>query len=378
MGPLKGVRVVEFAGIGPAPFACMLLADMGAEVICLQRLVPGALGHTGGDTDTLMRGRKLISVDLKKPETIQVVLKLIASSDILIEGFRPKVMEKLGLGPKACHAQKPSLVYGRMTGWGQSGTLSHAAGHDLNYIALSGALHAIGTVDSGPVPPLNLLGDFGGGSLYLIVGVLAALLEARQSGRGQVVDAAITDGVASLMAAIYSFHATGLWEDKRASNMLDGGAPYYGVYECADGKWITIAPIEPQFYTLLSEKLQIDLGDSDLLKRMDKKGWSQRKDEIVALIKTRTRKQWCDLLEGTDVCFAPVLSMSEAPKHPHNQARQTFLNLNGVIQPAPAPRFERTPSQAGKRPTAVTDTLLQELGYSKTQIADLKTTQAIG
>lgn len=372
MGPLAGVRVVEFAGIGPAPFACMHLADMGAEVICLKRLTPGALGHTGGAADVLTRGRRVVSIDLKKPDAIKFVLKLLKSTDILIEGFRPGILEKLGLGPDECFAIKPELVYGRMTGWGQSGTLAHAAGHDLNYIALSGALHAIGTEESGPVPPLNLLGDFGGGSMYLLTGVLAALLEARQSGRGQVVDAAITDGVASLMGAIYGFKATGLWEDSRHANMLDGAAPYYDTYECSDGQWITLAPIEPQFYALLSEKLQMDLGDSDLMKRMDKSGWKARKQQIVDVIKSRSRDEWCELLEGTDVCFAPVLSMSEAPQHPHNRARKTFVEIDGVTQPAPAPRFERTPSEAGASSEQATDAVFKDLGYTVGQLDELK------
>ena len=377
MGPLTGIRIVEFAGIGPAPFACMLLADMGAEVICLQRITPNSLGHTGGPADVLSRGRKCVSVDLKNPQAIEFVLKLIKSSDILIEGFRPKVMEKLGLGPKECHKHKPSLVYGRMTGWGQTGTLSHAAGHDLNYIALSGALHAIGRADSAPVPPLNLLGDFGGGSLYLVTGVLAALVEARQSGKGQVVDAAITDGVASLMGAIYGFMATGMWEDARQKNMLDGGAPYYGVFECSDGKWITLAAIEPQFYDLLAEKLGVDLGDSDILKRLDKSNWESRRQQIADIVKQRTRDEWTKLLEGSDVCFAPVLSMTEAPQHPHNQSRKTFVDKDGVVQPNVAPRFDRTPSCVGAPPETVTDSLLRELGYTAETIENLAKSQTI-
>lgn len=378
VGPLKGLRVLEFAGIGPAPFACMLLADMGAEVVCVKRLSPGALAHAGVRGDVLSRGRRLVSADLKKPEAVEVMFKLLARSDVLVEGFRPGTMERLGLGPEPCFKHKRDLIYARMTGWGQKGPLAHAAGHDLNYIALSGALHAIGSKESGPAVPLNLLGDFGGGSLYLVMGILAALYETRRSGEGQVVDAAITDGVASLMASTYSFFATGMWEDARRSNMLDGGAPYYDVYQCSDGEWITIAAIEPQFYKLLGEKLGTDLGDSDLLKRMDKTDWTTRKQQIKELIKQRTRDEWCALLEGSDVCFAPVLSMSEAPRHPQNRERGTFVTKDGVTQPVPAPRFERTPSECPGAPEMATDVLLHDLGYDDNSIARLKETAALG
>lgn len=371
-GVLNGLTVVEFAGIGPAPFACMMLADMGARVIRIERLTAGALSHSGGAADILSRGRELISLDLKHPDAVAVALKLIASADILVEGFRPGVMEKLGLGPDVCFNHKANLIYGRMTGWGQTGPLKQAAGHDLNYIAISGALHAIGTKTSGPVVPLNVVGDFGGGSMYLLVGVLAALHEAKQSGKGQVVDAAICDGAISLMSATYGFLATGMWEDKRYSNMLDGAAPYYDVYECADAKWVSIAAIEPQFYRLLAELLEEDLGDADLMKRFDKSTWPERKIQIATIIKTKTQADWCRLMEGTDVCFAPVLSMQEAIEHPHNKARQNFIKTDNVHQPAPAPRFERTPSTAGGVASACGDAILADIGYQSDEIKKLK------
>ena len=374
MGPLSGIRVLELAGIGPGPFACMLLADLGAEVVRVDRMAGGMLASQGGATDVLGRGRRSISLDLKKPGGVDTVLDMAEHSDVLIEGFRPGVMEKLGLGPEPCLARNPRLIYGRMTGWGQEGPLSQAAGHDINYIALSGALDAIGSRDGGPVPPLNLLGDFGGGSLYLLMGVLAALLEAQRSGQGQVVDAAIVDGVASLMASTYAFHSTGMWQSERQSNMLDGGAPFYDCYECKDGKWVSIGSIEPQFYQLLAEKLGEDLGDSDLLQRLDKKDWPTQKKKIAALLRTRTRQEWCELMEGSDVCFAPVLSMDEAPGHPHNKARKNFIARGGVVQPAPAPRFSRSTCEAGGTPPAPgadTEAILKELGYGPEHIAEL-------
>ena len=380
MGPLAGIRVLELAGIGPAPFACMLLADLGADVVRVDRTVPGALSSRGGAADVLGRGRRSIAIDLKHPEGVETVLALVQRSEVLIEGFRPGVMEKLGLGPEPCLERNARLVYGRMTGWGQEGPLAQAAGHDINYIALSGALDAIGRRDSGPVPPLNLLGDFGGGSLYLLLGVLAALLEANRSGQGQVVDAAIVDGAASLMASTYAFHSTGMWQSERQSNMLDGGAPFYDSYECADGKWVTIGSIEPQFYRLLAEKLDADLGPDGLMERMDKKDWPQRKEDIAALIRTRTRQEWCEIMEGSDVCFAPVLSLEEAPEHPHNRARENFIERDGVVQPAPAPRFDRSTCLAGgpaPAPGADSQAILAELGYSPQRIEQLAATSVI-
>jgi len=380
-GPLQGLKVIEMAGIGPGPFACMLLADMGADVIRVDRPGGGALGATDNPADVLQRGRRSIAVDLKSPEGVEVVLQLLESADVLTEGYRPGVMEKLGLGPDVCLARNPRLVYGRMTGWGQEGPLSHAAGHDINYIALTGALAAIGRDDSGPVPPLNLLGDFGGGSLYLVMGILAALFERGHSGRGQVIDAAITDGVISLMGAIQGFAGIGLWDaSQRQSNMLDGGAHYYDTYQCADGEWISIGSIEPQFYALLMEKLGMENAEIDFAAQFDKQRWPALKAEIAARIVSKTRQQWCEIMEGTDVCFAPVLNMEEAPQHPHNKARNSFVNVQGSIQTAPAPRFDRTPGEVGRLPvTAGTDSdeILAELGIEAATIASLKEKGAV-
>ena len=378
-GPLSGLRIIEMAGIGPGPFACMLLSDMGAEVIRVERM--GAMMSTGGiPSDITVRGRRSIAINLKSPEGIETLLKLIDTADALIEGFRPGVMEKLGVGPEVCLQRKPALVYGRMTGWGQDGPLSQAAGHDINYIALTGALGAIGRSDSGPVPPLNLVGDFGGGSLYLVMGLLAALLEAQRSGQGQVVDAAITDGTISLMAAIQGFKAMGLWDGERQSNMLDGGAHYYDTYQCADGKWVSIGSIEPQFYALLQEKLGIDLDASDFMTQFDKTRWPALKDKITEVFKTRSQQQWIDLMEGSDVCFAPVLDMDEAPGHPHNVARQSFIERDGVTQTAPAPRFSRTPGAVQCSPVAPgadSEALLRELGLDDDAVDSLLTSGAV-
>jgi alpha-methylacyl-CoA racemase len=335
-GPLKGVRVIEFAGIGPGPFACMMLADMGAEVITLDRV-----GARKNLKSVAGRGRKVVELDLKDKASIAKVLDLLANADALIEGFRPGVMERLGLGPDVVLARNPRLVYGRMTGWGQSGPLALAAGHDINYISVTGALAAIGGKDK-PVPPLNLVGDFGGGALYVVVGVLAALLEAGKSGKGQVVDAAMCDGAASLMSMFFDMTAAGRWKEERESNMLDGGAHFYGVYECKDGKFVSIGSIEPQFYALL-RKLA-NLTDADYDAQMEAKGWPSLKEKLNKVFKSKTRDEWCAIMEGSDVCFAPILTMSEATKHPHMTAREVFVNRHGVMQPAPAPRFSRTPS----------------------------------
>jgi alpha-methylacyl-CoA racemase len=335
-GPLAGFRIVEFAGIGPGPFACMMLADMGAEVVTLDRI--GARKNLKSATG---RGRKVVELDLKDETAIAQVLDLLAHADALIEGFRPGVMERLGLGPDEVQARNPRLVYGRMTGWGQEGPLAQAAGHDINYIAVTGALAAIGGKDK-PVPPLNLVGDFGGGALYLVVGVLAALLEASKSGKGQVVDAAMCDGAASLMSMFFDLAAAGRWSDARESNFLDGGAHFYGVYECACGNFISIGSIEPQFYALLRQ--HAGLSDTDFDHQMDPKAWPGLRQKLADVFKTRTRGDWCHIMEGTDICFAPVLTMSEASDHPHVAARQIFVSRHGVTQPAPAPRFSRTPS----------------------------------
>ncbi|PJG50429.1 carnitine dehydratase [Bradyrhizobium forestalis] len=335
-GPLAGFRIVEFAGIGPGPFACMMLADMGADVVTLDRV-----GAKKSMKSVAGRGRKVIELDLKDKAAIAEVLDLLASADALVEGFRPGVMERLGLGPDVVLARNPRLVYGRMTGWGQEGPLANAAGHDINYISITGALAAIGTNEA-PVPPLNLVGDFGGGALYLVVGVLAALLEAQKSGKGQVVDAAMCDGAASLMSFFFDMTTIGRWTEGRNQNFLDGGAHFYGVYECACGHFISIGSIEPQFYALLRE--HAGLTDPDFDAQMDRKAWPALKEKLKAVFKSKTREDWCKIMEGTDICFAPVLTMSEATKHPHMVARNVFVERHGVKQPAPAPRFLRTPS----------------------------------
>ncbi len=335
-GPLAGYRIVEFAGIGPGPFACMLLADMGAEVVTLDRV-----GARKNMKSVAGRGRRMVELDLKDRGAIAQVLDLLAGADALIEGFRPGVMERLGLGPDVVLARNPKLVYGRMTGWGQQGPLAQAAGHDINYISLTGALAAIGPAER-PVPPLNLVGDFGGGALYLVVGVLAALLEASKSGKGQVVDAAMCDGAASLMAMFFDMRAIGRWSEGRERNFLDGGAHFYGVYECACGNFISIGSIEPQFYELLRE--HAGLTDPAFDAQMDRNAWPALKAKLTQIFKSKTREAWCKIMEGTDICFAPVLTMAEAPDHPHMAARSVFVERHGVTQPAPAPRFSRTQS----------------------------------
>lgn len=379
-GPLTGLKVIEIAGIGPGPFACMLLADMGAEIIRVNRVLTEPKSE-GNVSDVMARGRRCIAVNMKSSEGVEAVLKLIETADVLVEGFRPGVMEKLGLGPEQCEKQNPGLIYGRMTGWGQEGPLSHSAGHDLNYIAVTGALDAIGRREGGPVPPLNLLGDFGGGSMYLVMGILAALHEKQNSGKGQVIDAAITDGVISLMAMHQGFAALGMTRfDERQTNILDGGAPFYDTYECSDGKWISIASIEPQFYALLVEKLGQTGTALDEQKAFDKDGWAEPKEKIKAIIKTKTRDEWCELLEGTDVCFAPVLNTLEAVDYSHNKARGSFVVQDDIPQTAPAPRFSRTPGEAGRSPVAPnadTDTVFAELGYSQEQLAELRAQGAV-
>jgi alpha-methylacyl-CoA racemase len=338
-GPLKGIRVIEFAGIGPGPFACMLLSDMGAEVIRIDR--PGA--RLGDRNDIIGRGRQTVLLDLKNPTDVTQVLDLLAEADVLVEGFRPGVMERLGLGPEVVAARNPGLVYGRMTGWGQTGPLAQAAGHDINYISIGGALAAIGEPSRAPVPPLNLVGDYGGGSLYLVAGILAAVIEARMSGKGQVVDACISDGVISLMSLFQVMASRGSHVERRGSNVLDGGAPYYGVYETADGGHVSLGPIEPKFFELLCDKLE--LPESLKGAQNDRGRWSELREAIAIRIKQRTRGDWCALLEGSDACFAPVLTLSEAAQHPHNRAREAFVELDGVTHTAPAPRFSRTASR---------------------------------
>jgi len=341
VGPLAGIRIVELGGIGPGPFAAMLLSDLGADVLRIDRVVPSDGGvHMPDKYNLLHRGRKSVAMDLKKPEAVAAVRKLVAQADALIEGFRPGVTERLGLGPDACLALNPRLVYGRMTGWGQDGPLAEAPGHDMNYIALTGALHAIGERGGPPVPPLNLVGDFGGGSLYLALGIVSALLERGHSGKGQVVDAAMVDGSASLMTLMYGMHGAGTWADERGTNRLDSGAPYYSVYETSDGRYISLASNELRFYRNTLELL--GLRWQDLPDQQDRSSWPALKQRFAEIFRTRTRDEWVELAEGKEICLQPVLSLAEAPQHPHLKARNTFVEYDGVVQPAPAPRFSRT------------------------------------
>ena len=379
MGPLSGYRIIELAGIGPGPLCAMLLSDMGADVLRIDRTADAGLGIA---TDTkyalLNRGRRSVALDLKKPEAIEAVLKLVEKADGLIEGFRPGVTERLGIGPEVCLKRNPRIVYGRMTGWGQEGPMAHAAGHDINYIALSGALHSIGRRGEAPVPPLNLVGDFGGGALYLALGVVAGLLETQKSGKGQIVDAAMVDGAASLMTAIYGIHGSGRWTDNRGDNILDSGAHYYDVYETKDGKYVSIGSIETKFY---DELLELSgLKKEELARQNDRDAWPAMKQKVAACFKTKSRDEWCKIMEGSDVCFAPVLSMTEAPKHPHNRHRGTFVEDDGVIQPGPAPRFSRTPSKIQgppARPGEHTEEALRDWGFSATELEGLRKASAI-
>ena len=378
-GPLAGYKIIELAGIGPNPMCAMMLADMGAEVIHVDRVTDSDLGINVDPKYMLLnRGRRSIAVDLKTPAGVELVLRLISDADALIEGFRPGVTERLGLGPDICMARNEKLVYGRVTGWGQHGTLAKAAGHDINYISLTGAAYAIGREGQPPSPPLNLVGDFGGGGMLLALGVVAALLEAQNSGKGQVVDAAMTDGASILMTALYGMHGAGAWSDKRESNFLDGGAHFYNAYETAEGQFISIASIESKFYAEFLELTGFD--DPSHTAHQDKGMWSENRIKMAQLIKTKTRSDWCELLEGTDVCFAPILSLSEAPSHPHNRSRDTFVEKDGVVQPAPAPRFSRTPSQIQSAPSVPgsdTDAVLSDWGFSDSEIADLKGNGAV-
>jgi len=369
MGPLEGVRIVEFAGIGPGPFAGMMLADMGAEILRIDR--KGPLDPTRGDPhrDIASRGRKSITLNLKAEGATETALSLIEQADALIEGFRPGVMERLGLGPKVCHERNQALVYGRMTGWGQSGPLALAAGHDINYISLCGALWSMGEADRDPVPPLNLLGDYGAGGMMLAYGMVCALFKARTSGTGDVVDAAICDGAATLMAPIFGQLAKGIWKNQRQANRLDGAAPFYGVYRCSDDKWISIAPLEPQFYALFLQLLE--LNPKDFADRLNPENWQKHRIFFESIFATKTRDEWCTLFEGTDICFAPVLDMDEAPEHAHNQARGVFVKEGGVLQPAPAPRFTNSPPELPTMSPAPGDdnaTALLDWGYSKDDI----------
>jgi alpha-methylacyl-CoA racemase len=349
MGPLAGLKIVELASIGPGPMCAMLLADLGATVLRIDRPTPSGLGVPRPlKYNLLLRNRPVLALDLKEKAAIDLVLRLVETSDALIEGFRPGVTERLGVGPDACFARNPKLIYGRMTGWGQDGPLAQAAAHDLNYIALTGALHAIGRQGQPPTPPLNLVGDFGGGALYLAFGIMAALFEAGRSGKGQVVDAAIVDGTASLMTSFFGTYGAGIATDVRGTNATDSGSHFYDVYECADGKFVSVASIEDKFHAELLRRLEID--PASVPKQWDKVGWPKMKALLAERFRTRTRDEWCQLLEGTDTCFAPVLAPAEAPKHPHMVARETFIELNGVVQPAPAPRFSRSTPDMPKPP----------------------------
>jgi alpha-methylacyl-CoA racemase len=378
-GPLAGVRVIEIAGIGPGPFCGMMLADMGAEVLRVDRAA-SAGGATAGAPrgDVLARGRRSVGVDLKRAEGVEVVLRLVERADALYEGFRPGVMERLGLGPDACLARNPRLVYGRMTGWGQEGPLAHAAGHDIDYIALAGALGAIGPRGGKPVPPLNLVGDFGGGGMLLAFGMACALFECARSGRGQVVDAAMVDGAAALMAVFYPAAQTGWWREERGANLLDGGAPFYDAYETKDGKHVAVGAIEPQFWAELVRRL--GLAGEALPEQNDRAAWPALKERLAALFRTKTREEWCLILEGSDACFAPVLSLGEAPEHPHARARRAFVEHAGFVQPAPAPRFSRTAPALGLPPALPgehTDGALADWGFSPEQIRRLREAKAI-
>lgn len=373
-GPLAGIRIVEFAGIGPAPMSAMLLSDLGAEVVIIDRLEPSGLGiERPTRFDLTRRGRRSVALDLKRPEGIACALDLVAAADALIEGFRPGTMERLGLGPEICLARNPRLVYGRITGWGQDGPLAKAAGHDLNYIALSGALSAIGRAGEPPAIPLNLIGDYGGGAMLLAFGLLAALLEAGRSGKGQVVDAAMAEGSATLMASLFGLAAAGLHKPERGTNLLDSGAPHYETYRCADGEWITIAPIEKKFREILLGLIGFDPASFPDVN--DPARWPEARKLLAERFAERSRAEWCALLEGTDACFAPVLSLAEAPEHAHARARGSFIAIDGVIQPAPQPRFSRTPPampKPGEPAGASSRSVLADWGFSPAAIDHLE------
>lgn len=341
MGPLTGLKVIEMAGIGPGPMCAMLLADLGAKVLRVDRVEPSGLGSPRPPrSNVLLRNRDILALDLKKPASVELTLKLIADADMVIEGFRPGVMERLGLGPDVCLARNPKLIFGRVTGWGQEGPMALAAGHDIDYIALTGALHAIGRAGQKPVPPLNLVGDYGGGALYLAFGMMAAWYEMKRSGQGQVVDTAMVDGAANLMASAFGALGGGVWNDEREANITDGGSPFYDVYECSDGKYLACGPIEAKFYAEFLGRIGFDVAK--MPPQHDRKYWAETKARIAAALRTKTRDEWADLLQTTDSCVAPVLTMTEAPLHPHNVARNAFVTVDGIVQPAPAPRFSRS------------------------------------
>jgi alpha-methylacyl-CoA racemase len=378
VGPLAGLRIVEMAGIGPGPVCGMLLADLGAEVVVVDRkgttLLVSETRH-----DLTRRGKHSVALDLKKPGAAEVVLRLIEQADGLIEGFRPGVMERLGLGPDVCLARNSRLVYGRLTGWGQHGPLAPAAGHDLNYVALTGILHHTGQRNSAPTLPATIVGDVAGGALFMALGLVSGILNARQTGQGQVVDAAITDGCAVMATLLHSVRLQGRWSDRRQSNFLDGAAPWYDSYQCSDGEWVTVGALEPQFYQLLLEMCGLT-GQGLETAQFDVQRWPEGKEKFTALFRTRTRAEWCELLEGTDVCFAPVLNLGEAMEHPHNRARQAYVEFGGVRQPAPAPRFSATPAEIGGPPAAVgadTQNVLESLGFSNSEADELARTGVV-
>ena len=386
-GPLRGVKIIELAGIGPGPFTCMMLADAGAEVLRLERAAPGAVERgeaqaasgAGAHWDFLNRSRPSVGIDLKNPDALELVLGLVEQADGLVEGFRPGVAERLGLGPDVCLARNEKFVYGRMTGWGQDGPMASMAGHDIDYIAIGGALWSMGRADSAPVPPLNMVGDFGGGGMLLAFGMVAALFEATRSGRGQVVDAAMVDGAACLMTMIHAFHHGGLWNDQRGANMLDTGAPFYEVYETSDGQWMAVGGIESQFYAELLKGLGLT-EDSSLPPQMSRDDWPAMKSRFASIFKTKTRDEWTAVFDGTDACVTPVLSPWEAHLHPHNEARSTFVEVAGAVQPAPAPRFSRTPSSVSRPPSpAGADTVsgLLEWGVDADTISKLRSSGAL-
>lgn len=363
-GPLQGLRVIEFAGIGPAPLACMLLADHGADVVRIDRLEASGLGLAMAPRDDVnARGRRSLAIDLKQPAGREAALRLVATADVLVEGFRPGVMEKLGLGPEPCQALNPRLVYGRMTGFGQNGPLAAQAGHDLNYLALTGLLNAIGPAGGAPLPPLNLAADYGGGAMFLAFGVMAALWERQRSGRGQVVDAAMVDGAAALGSIFWGLSAAGQWQPERGSNLLDGGAPFYACYETADGRWMSLAALEPKFFAEAAALLELDARF--LPRQYDRRLWPELRDAIATAFSRHPQAHWSERTAGTDACIAPVLSFDEAPRHAHARARGGFVEVDGRLQPAPAPRFSRTPAATPRRAPQVgeqTDALLADIG----------------
>jgi alpha-methylacyl-CoA racemase len=379
MGPLAGIKVVELAGIGPGPFCAMALSDMGAEVLRVDRTEPSGLG-IGMEPrfDLLKRGRRSVAVNLKDPQGVETLLRLVDRADALIEGFRPGVMERLGIGPEECLRRNPRLVYGRMTGWGQDGPWAKEVGHDINYIALAGALHCIGAEGGKPVPPLNLVGDFGGGAMFLAFGIVSALLDAQRSGKGQVVDVSMAEGAAYLMTSIYGLHAAGMWTGKRGDNLLDTGAPYYNTYETADGRYVSVGAIEPKFYVELLRRMGLE--GEELPEQNDRAQWPAMRERFAAIFKQRTRDEWCEAMAGGEICFAPVLGMDEVRDHPQNKARESFREVEGVVQPSPAPRLSRTipesqgpPARSGEH----TEQALAAWGFAAEEIAALKEAGAV-